>query len=194
MYTKEQKEFIAEIVKGRTTEEITRMVNNKFNLNLSNKQIRSYKKNHGLKSGVDCTFKKGHVPFNKGKKGLTPGGEATQFKNGNVPHNYRSVGSERVNADGYREVKIADPNKWEAKHILLWEKENGPVPDDHVIIFGDSDKTNLDINNLILVSRKQLLMLNRNDLIKNDAEFTRTGILIADLYSKISERKRGEQK
>lgn len=47
----------------------------------------------------------------------------------------------------------------------------------------------VDIDNLILVSRKQLLILNNNNLIKNDVELTKTGIIIADIYSKINERK-----
>lgn len=54
-------------------------------------------------------------------------------------------------------------------------------------MFGDGDKNNLNINNLILVSRKQLLGLNRYNLIQDDIEFTRTAINIVDLRYKISE-------
>ena len=32
-------------------------------------------------------FKKGHTTWNKGKKGVSIGGVATQFKKGDVPHN-----------------------------------------------------------------------------------------------------------
>jgi hypothetical protein len=32
-------------------------------------------------------FKKGHIAWNKGKKGISIGGVATQFKKGDVPHN-----------------------------------------------------------------------------------------------------------
>ena len=47
-----------------------------------------------------------------GKKGICADGcERTWFKKGHIPANYRPVGSERVNADGYIEVKVADPNK-----------------------------------------------------------------------------------
>lgn len=187
-YTKEQADFIKTNINGTKTDELTKMFNVQFGLSLKQSQIKSFVTNHGLKSGVDCRLKKGNVPFNKGKKG-TYGWEPTQFKKGNKPHNYMPVGSERINGDGYIDVKIADPNKWRPKHLLIWEKINGAVPNGHVVIFGDGNKLNLDINNLILVSRRQLVTLNKKQLIKNDAELTKTGILIADLYHKISQAK-----
>jgi hypothetical protein len=58
------------------------------------------------------------------------------------------------------------------------------------VIFGDGDKQNIDISNLMLVSRKQLVRLNQNGLIQGDIELTRTGIIIADVMSKIGERRK----
>jgi hypothetical protein len=100
----------------------------------------------------------------------------------------RPVGSERVNVDGYTEIKVSDPNKWRCKHVVIWEAHNGPMPKGYAIIFGDGNKENFELDNLILVSRQQLLTLNRNRLIQNDADLTRTGVIIADLYQKISQR------
>lgn len=201
-YTEEQARFIKENVAGRTAAELTRLFNSHFGLDLRLSQIRAYTKNHGLKSGVCAQFSKGHVPFNKGKKGITMGGVETQFKKGHRPYNYMPVGSERVRTghigrqtnDDYIDVKIADPNKWKAKHILIWEAHNGPVPKGHAVIFGDGNNRNFDPNNLILVSRKQLAVLNHKKLIQNDADLTRTSLIIADIYSKISERKRRGKK
>lgn len=190
-YTHEQGEFIKDNLTGITINELTEMFNNRFGLNLKTTQIRAYVKNRRLKSGLDFAFKPGRIPFNKGKKNLWKGGEETQFKKGNKPHNYMPVGSERVNGDDYIDIKIAEPKKWKAKHILIWEEHHGPVPNGHAVIFGDRNNRNFDIDNLILVSRKQLLILNKNNLIQNDAEITKTGIIVADLYSKIFERKKG---
>jgi hypothetical protein len=100
------------------------------------------------------------------------------------------IGTECVKGDGYIWVKIADPGKWRQKHLLLWEKANGPVLKGHKVIFGDGDRQNIDINNLILVTAKQLAVLNRKGLIQNNAELTKTGIVLADLFSKMQERKR----
>ncbi len=188
-YTLEQREFIKENVKGRTSYELTEMVNSHFEISLEVKQIRAYLKNHKLKSGVESKFKKGHTPFNKGKKGLG-GWKPTQFKKGNRPHNYLPVGTERVNGDDYVDIKIADPNKWRGKHILIWEEHNGTVPKGHAVIFGDGNNRNFDIGNLILVSRQQLCIMNKNKLIKENSELTKTGVILADIHLKISERKK----
>jgi hypothetical protein len=193
-YTKEQADFIRENVKGSTSKELTQMVNDQFGLNLGANQIRAYMKNHALTNGVNRQFKPGHTPFNKGKKGITQGGESTQFKKGHKPYNYMPVGTERVNGDGYVDIKIADPNKWRAKHLLIWERANGPVPKGHVVIFGNGNRRNFDLNNLILVSRKQLALLNKGGLIQNNADLTRTGIIMTDIYQKIGERKKKQTK
>lgn len=190
-YTPAQAAFLIENVGGCGNSELMEIFNAHFGLNLNLAQIKAYKKNHGLSSGLDGRFKPGQVPFNKGKKGVG-GWEPTQFQKGHRPHNYKPVGAERVNEDDYVDVKIADPNRWKGKHILLWEEHNGPVPPGHVVIFGDGNRRNFDPDNLILVSRAQLAVLNKNRLIQNDADLTRTGIVVADIYRKIGERKKAK--
>ncbi|MBX4259775.1 HNH endonuclease (plasmid) [Clostridium estertheticum] len=190
-YTKEQAQFIKDNIVGKTSNELTEMFNNYFKLNLDGDQIRSYISNHGLTSGVNCEFGKGHIPFNKGVTGIWyKGSEKTWFKKGQEPINHREVGSERITVDNYTEVKVAEPNKWRLKHQLVWEKYNGKIAKGYAVIFGDGNRQNSDINNLILVNRQQLLILNKNKLIQNDADLTRTGVIIADLYQKISKIKR----
>lgn len=189
-YTREQKRFLEKSTWGLTTAELTEKFNKHFGLSLEINQIRAFKKNHKLKSGILGTFKPGNIPFNKGKKGQG-GWEPTHFKKGHLPHNWVPIGSERVNTDGYVDIKVADGEKqknWKGKHIVIWEKHNGPVPKGHVVIFGDRDNRNFDPYNLILVSRKQLVRLNQNNLIQNDAELTKTAILITDIKHKMSDR------
>ena len=189
-YTKEHIEYLREITPGRTNKEITKMFNEKFNLNISEKAIAQARKRRGIKTGSDGRFKKGQTPWNKGKKGFM-GPNKTSFKKGHKPHNWVPIGSERITKDGYIEIKIQEgkfQKNWRGKHILVWEEHNGPVPEGHAVIFGDGNNRNFDIDNLILVSRAQLLKLNQQGLIKNDADLTRTGVIIADLQMKISER------
>ncbi|WP_235775561.1 MULTISPECIES: HNH endonuclease signature motif containing protein [Paenibacillus] len=190
-YTPEQKEFIRTHVQGRYVLELTAMFNEKFDVELQPSQMRAFIRNNGLKSGIDARIKPGNVPPNKGKKKLWVGGEATQFKKGHKPHNYVPVGSERVNGDDYVDIKVADPNKWRGKHLIVWEQQNdSPVPKGHAVIFGDGNRRNFNPDNLILVTRGQLAIMNKRGLIQNSAELTRTGVIIADLYKKIGERKR----
>lgn len=189
LFTPDQNEFIKRNVSGRGNTELLDMINKRFNLKITLIQLKTYKKNHKLSSGLDGQFKPGHIPGNKGRKGVD-GWEPTQFKRGHRPHNYMPVGTECVKGDGYIWVKIADPGKWKQKHLLIWEKQNGPVPKGHKVIFGDGDRQNLDLSNLILVTNKQMAVMNRKGLIQNDAELTRTGIIMADLFSKMQERKK----
>lgn len=191
IFTDEQRKFIAKNVKGKPNKDLTALFNKHFGLNLRINQIKAFKKNHKLPSGLDCRFKKGRIPANKGQKGICyEGCKATQFKIGNRPHNYKPVGSERLSKDGYIEIKVQDPKKWKGKHLIIWEEHNGPVPKSHAVIFGDGNNRNFDINNLILVSRKQLLTLNMKGLIQKDANLTKTAIILTDIYHKISEKRK----
>jgi hypothetical protein len=198
IFTPEEAKFIRENVEGRGNQELTDLFNAHFNLNLSLAQIKGYKKNHGLTSGLTGWFKPGQAPFNKGRKGVFLGGEvaeACQFKKGHKAWNWVPIGSERVNADGYVDVKVADGQKqknWKGKHILIWEEHNGPVPPGHAVIFGDRNRRNFDPENLLLVSRAQLVRLNQCNIIQSDTELTKTGIIIADIHNKIGERKRAK--
>lgn len=189
LFSEEQVQFIRKNVKGRPRKEMLQLVNEKFNLDIQMNQWLAWMKNHGITSGRDGRFKPGHVPDNKGKKG-NYGYEPTQFKKGHRPVNYMPVGSERVNTDGYVDVKIADPNKWRPKHHLLWEEANGPVPKGHCLIFADRNKLNVVLDNLILITRKQLSIMNRHHLIQTDAELTKTGIILADIHAKVVDRKK----
>ena len=69
---------------------------------------------------------------------------------------------------------------------MIYEKHHGKVPKGSAVIFLDGDKRNFDIDNLYLVTRSQLAMLNKNSLIQKDAELTKTAINVVDLMKKIS--------
>ena len=191
-YNEEEINYLREISFGRSSREITDMFNNKFGLSIGEKTISSTRKRYGITTGRTGQFKKGQDTWNKGVKGYM-GANETSFKKGNVPPNRVPVGTERLSKDNYIEVKIQDGklNKnWKFKHVLIWEKQNGSLPQGHVVLFGDGNKENLDINNLICISRKQLVILNKNNLIQSDVELTKIGINIADVKLKIGERKR----
>ena len=112
-------------------------------------------------------FTKGQVPQNKGKKMSTEiyaKVAPTMFKKGNTPVNHREVGSERVNVDGYVEIKVAEPNKWKLKHRVLWEQVNGEIPSGMNIQFKNGNSQDVRIENLYLISRA-CQMKNENSLM-----------------------------
>lgn len=189
-YTTEEQQFMAEYVPGHSYREIQKAFIEKFGWEISLSQVNSYIGNHHLNTGRTGRFQKGQEPANKGKKGVCAAGcEKSWFKKGHVPANYRPVGSERVNADGYIEVKVADPNKWKLKHRVVWESANGKIPKGYIIIFRDNDKTNTDIDNLLLIKRGTHAVLNHTGLCEYSGEFKETAIYIAELKVTTSEAK-----
>lgn len=191
IWTDEEKRYLKKVTPGHHYKEIQELVNKEFNIELTLNQIKGAIARNKLNTGFSGCFEKGGVPFNKGMKGICAKGcEKTWFKKGQSPVNHRPVGSERIDAEGYTTVKVAEPNKWRLKQQIVWEEHCGVVPKGYVLIFADGDKTNFDIKNLLLASREKLLTMNRNNLIQTDAELTKTGTIVADVLIKISERKR----
>lgn len=191
-YTAEEILYLAAITPGRSYKEITRMFNERFGLSLSRSAISGTIQRCKLKNGRDGRFKPGQIPPNKGLRGISyPGMEATQFKPGNHPQTYKPVGTESERSDGYMWVKVADPKTWKMKHVAVWESVNGPVPEGHVVIFGDGNRQNFDPVNLVLVSRAELLMMNKFGLVGGSAELTMAGKTVANLRMKIAQSRKG---
>ena len=144
-------------------------------------------------------FEKGHIPFNKGKKWSDYMSEEIQeelrkhlFKKGNKVHNTRPVGSERIDAkDHYLYIKVAEPNKWQLKHRYLYEQKYGKIPKGYNLIFADGDKYNFDLDNLVLVSNAELLIMNKKGLYKKNKKLTKTGSLVAKVIDKTNKLKAG---
>lgn len=187
-YTNEMIEFLREVTSGKTYKEITELFNRRFNLDVTAEKIKSLLSRKKIHTGTKgCLYKKGSVPWNKGVYGYM-GANKTSFKPGNIPANWKPVGSERIDTEGYTLIKIAEPKKWALKHRIIWEEyHKKKVPRGSAIIFADGDKTNFNIENLICVSRKELRVLNKCSLIKNDLELTKTGLNIAKIRIKLAE-------
>ena len=181
-YTEEQKQFLRDNFAGTSREDMTAMFNARFGTSLPLSKVIPLAYRLGLKNGrLRLTqFRKGHATWHKGKK--HPLGEKHP--------RYRPVGSEHVDKRGYIIVKVADPSKWRRKHTLVWEEAHGPAPKGHTVIFADRDHANCSLDNLILVSRAQLGVMNRRGLCAADAGLTRAGKAMAETILLIGKRKR----
>ena len=196
-YKEKHIEFVRNNVKGITLKELTIKFNKEFNMNVSENAIANIKNKYNLQSGiVGGRFEKGQISWNKGKK-MSPSQykkcAATMFKKGNTPANARTIGSERVDKDGYILIKIQNGHKnknWIRKHRYLYEQAYGKVPKGYKVIFADGDIRNFDLNNLILVSDAEELIMNRNKLFKEDTELTKAGVVVAKLLDKVNKRKK----
>ena len=135
--------------------------------------LHALRKREGWRTGRTGQFEKGAVPANKGKKyppgrgGRHPNACKTHFRKGQLPHNYRGPGHESIDEDGYVWIILDQRNPWTGaatwrvhKHRWLWEQENGPVPEGHVLKCLDGDRTNTDPSNWEAVPQGLLPRLN----------------------------------
>lgn len=177
-WTKEEINYLGAICNGKSYKDIMYEMNRKFEYDFTYSQIAGAFQRYNFKNGIDTTFKKGEASWNKGIKG-------------NIPSNYKPIGSEIVDSDGFILIKLDEPSKWEPKQRYLYKKNVGPIKKGNVIIFLDGNKRNFDTDNLAQVTRSQLLTLNKYKLITCNPDLTKAGINTANLILKINEIKRG---
>lgn len=170
-YTDEQIEFLRTGYKSIGLCDLTLAFNKRFGTDKTKSQIRGAINNRGITSGRTSCFKKGHKPWNAGTKGHgLIWANAGSFKKGNVPANRKPLGSERIcSKDDCILIKVAEqdpntgfPTRYKQKQVHIWEQANGPIPEGMVVAFRDSDKRNTEIENLMLISRAELLRLNQH--------------------------------
>ena len=87
-----------------------------------------------------------------------PAQNKTSFKKGRPTWNAKPIGYERIcSKDGYVLVKTSEPSVFELKHRIVWEKEKGLIPEGYVVAFKNQDKTDCRIENLILMSKAEMV-------------------------------------
>ena len=116
----------------------------------------------------DSQIKPGTISFNKGKKQseyMTPEAiertKATRFNKGNEPHNTKFDGYERISKDGYVEIRVRK-GKFQLKHRVEWEKVNGKIPPEHILVCLGVDITNSEPSNWGMITMKENLARNND--------------------------------
>lgn len=187
--------YLMDFIPGHSTADIIQAFYEVFNIRLTSYQVKNFCHYFGVRQGINSgRFKKGHQPDNKGKK-MSPEVYAkaapTMFKKGQVPVNHRPVGSERVNVDGYIEIKVAEPNRWRLKQRVVYEKfHNVVLTKGEVIVFLDGNKLNCEPDNLKKISRSALARYNQDHLGSSDRDLNHIGIQIAQVKALAGERKK----
>lgn len=179
-YTPEMDAFL---IKHTTMprKELTELFNAEFDVNVNVNQIKAHCLRIGAKTGRTGRLEKGHATWNKGLKGYRSSPE-TMWKKGNVPHTAAPVGHEYITKDGYIECKFEGERQMKLKHKYLWEKANGPIPKGYALIFKNGIKTDCRLDNLMLLSRAELLAMNRKFKELQRPETRETVALLAKLY------------
>ena len=154
-YTKKQYNKVDELVKDFYSPKEIKNI-----LGLTRNAVRHiYRKLGHRYTNTNGKFTKGNEPFNKGMKGFRVS-PATEFKKGITPHNTKTIGSIRINKDGLKEIKYCN-HKWRSLHTQIWLKYYD-LPEGSVVIFKNgADKINFTINDLRIVTRAELIKINR---------------------------------
>ena len=149
---------------------------------------------------IKGAFKKGSVPFNKGKK-MSEETYAkvskTFFKAGHEPHNTRKDGDLSFrgseNSHGqYWYIRVSKAN-WVLLHRYIFEQSRGmKLKKGDVVAFKDGDVQNLNPDNLELVSRQENLARN-NPRLHYPEEITQLIRLVNKLNKKIKKLKDGKE-
>ena len=140
--------------------DLTKAFNDEFGLSLSVMAIKGTCLRNKIYTGRTGCFPKGNSSWNTGKTGFM-GANATSFRKGNIPRNHKPVGHERITVDGFVEVKTQEPNVFELESRIIYQDNFGEIPKGMIVKFIDGDTMNFDPSNLTLMSRSELLALNR---------------------------------
>lgn len=123
-YTKENKDWLRDNIKGTSYKELTKQFNDKFESDVSIYSIRVICSKNKLRNGNNTRFKKDDKPFN-----------------------FMNVGTV-TKEDGYYKFKKND-KEWVYMHRFIYEFFKGKVPDGYEVVFIDGDRSNLSIDNLV---------------------------------------------
>lgn len=151
--------------------------------------------------GKAFRFPKGHVPANKGlrRQGWAPGRmRETQFRkgerHGRAAQVYQPIGSERISKDCYLQRKVNDDlprqARWRSVHVLVWEAAHGPLPAGHAVSFRNGDRRDVRLENLELISRRELMR--RNTVHNLPAPLAQT-VQLLDLFETLESLKDEEK-
>ena len=110
------------------------------------------------------------------------------------PSEKKPIGTEWLRKDGMVLIKIGEPSVWTYKQRYIYEKHHGKLPKGYKVIFLDQDRTNFDINNLMAVPASDALVAHNLKVLSSDADVTKTGLMIAGIYNKVKEIKKGGNK
>lgn len=178
-WTDEEKLWIKNNIEGVPIKKLCEKFNEHFNLNISHSTFKSFIYRYGFKNSRDEHFKKGHLPWNLGTKGIMrPNKGSFRTKGSHRPE--RPIGYETIYSNGYTKIKTEDG--WRLKHHVLWEQHSGePVKPDEMVIFLDKNPKNCTIENLQKITKGNLALINQAIGWTEDAEINETIINLAKL-------------
>lgn len=196
-YPPEVHEFVKAHCKAMRDQELAEACNKALGTEFNKAKMTAFRKNHGYKTGRSGLYRKGHIPANKGKTldefigdpervaEIKSRMSDTMFRKGERPVNELPVGAVVINAEGYKlrkkQMEGTQWDRWEFLHRAVWEEHNGPIPDDMVVSFRDSNRLNCDIDNLMLITKRENSALTGSGYRFEDPALTDAGLAVIRL-------------
>lgn len=120
-------------------------------------------------------FTKGQQAWNTGLRGVVgvqDACRATQFKTGNQPQTWTPVRTVVADQrDGVLRIKVSDTRSksdWKPVHVYVWERDIGPIPDGHVVVFKPGRKT----TEFSAITTDILECVTRSELMRRNSRHT----------------------
>ena len=181
-FSAEEREWLDRHCGRDTYKEIGRRFGQRFGWHPGKHLLGKYSRTHGFppyhKPGPNAgSFKKGdpragwNCMTEAGKKAFLEAGKRTRFKKGERNQKELPVGTITIRKESsgrrIRVIKLPGRNPWTglksnwttvARH--RWEKAHGPIPDGHALVHLDGDSLHDELDNLALISRGALALLN----------------------------------
>ena len=195
-WTDEMVEYVRGVYPHYTNKEIAQMLKERYGITVRPKSLRNLHQKYKYEDKLENVgrFEKGFTPWNKGKimsEETREKVKPTWYKKGNTPWNTRPIGSMRLDKDGYLVKKTKKTGRWTLYQRHIYEQAHGVKLDkSDIIIFADGNIYNFDIDNLVRITREELLYLNNEGLISSDKDITKAGANLAKLVAKMRERVR----
>lgn len=187
----EVKRFVVENASGITNRELTSKLKERFGREFTISQVKCMKQRFGVRSGLKGYFEKGKPSAYRGRKlpkDIYEKMRPTMFAKGHVPANKQEIGYERITDDGYTIVKTE--RGFRLKQILVYEAAYGPVPKGYKLMFADGNRQNLNLDNLLLVTHGELVVMANLGLISDIPEITKANLVRVRLMRVVKERKK----
>ena len=150
-YTPEMMQWLKDNVSGCRFPVLAEKFNRHFGTNITAQKIRSVCIRCGMKNGL---------PFSDSLM----------------------IGESYIDNFGAELIKVSMTGtfrqQFKYKHRLIWEAANGPVPEGHVVIFADRDKSNFALDNLLLVPRGIFISMVKSGFFYDNADFTKTAVAV----------------
>ena len=182
-YTKEMDKFILDNCKGISVAKLTEMFNEHFETDLTKGAMKSRMGRIGARNEL-LLHKETHPAINH------PNAVATRFKKGQASLVASPIGTERLNADGYYQVKVSN-DKWVLKQRFIYQQAYGDLKDNEEIIFLDGDRSNFELSNLMKISKSESVRLNCLGLRTTDKDLTKAGVGMVRLDQTIRKKQKG---